>query len=138
MAGTFAPTKTVWSIDNRTAAFRLCGARTKAVRIECRIGGADINPYLAFAGVLAAGIKGLDLELPLPPPSTGDAYTLACANSIPSTLRDATPVFKSSSMLREAMTAAVVDHYARCAEWEQEEFDRVVTNWEIERGFELA
>ncbi|KAJ8600815.1 hypothetical protein CTAYLR_006415 [Chrysophaeum taylorii] len=138
MKGTFAPTKTVWSVDNRTAAFRICGARTEAVRVECRIGGADLNPYLAFAGLLAAGIKGLRSDLALQPAATGDIYELQCANTIPATLREASPRFRSSAMLREALGRSVVDHYARCAEWEQEEFDRVVSDWEIKRGFELA
>ena len=72
--GTFAPTKVIWSVDNRTAGFRLCGAGTKAVRIECRIGGSDINPYLAIAAQLAAGIRGLEDKLDLPPPTEGDVY----------------------------------------------------------------
>src|SRR5690606_38621761 len=73
-AGTFAPTTITWSGDNRTAGFRLCGEKTNGIRIECRIGGADLNPYLAFAGLLAAGIKGIEDELPLDPPFNGDAY----------------------------------------------------------------
>lgn len=138
MKSTFAPTKAVWSVDNRTAAFRLCGARTEAVRVECRIPGSDINPYLSLAAVIAAGIEGIKREIPLAPPATGDAYIIDCVNSIPSTLRDATVIFKASTMLRRAMGDDVIDHYTRCAEWEQEEFERVVTSWEIHRGFELA
>ena len=64
-AGTFAPTKAVWSRDNRTAGFRLCGEGSKAIRIECRIGGADLNPYLAFAALIAAGLAGIDEKLEL-------------------------------------------------------------------------
>ena len=67
--GTFAPTKTVWSVDNRTAGFRLCGAGTKGVRVECRIGGSDLNPYLAQAVMLAAGIKGIEDKMDLPAPT---------------------------------------------------------------------
>ena len=136
--GTFAPTKTVWSVDNRTAGFRLCGENTKGVRVECRIGGSDLNPYLAQAVMLAAGIKGIEDALTLPDPSTGDVYADAKAADIPQTLRAATETLRGSAFLREALGEDVVDHYTRAAEWEQEEFDRVVTDWEIARGFERA
>ncbi|WP_300037698.1 glutamine synthetase family protein [uncultured Roseobacter sp.] len=136
--GTFAPTKTVWSVDNRTAGFRLCGDGTKGVRVECRIGGSDLNPYLAQAAMLAAGIRGITEKMDLAPPTRGDVYEDAKAQDIPQTLRDATQTLRSSAFLREAMGDDVIDHYTRCAEWEQEEFDRVVTDWEVARGFERA
>jgi len=136
--GTFAPTKTVWSVDNRTAGFRLCGEGTKSVRVECRIGGSDLNPYLAQAVMLAAGIKGIEDGLKLAPATTGDVYEDAKAANIPRTLRAATKTMRGSEFLREALGDDVVDHYTRAAEWEQEEFDRVVTDWEIARGFERA
>jgi len=136
--GTFAPTKTVWSVDNRTAGFRLCGEGTKGVRVECRIGGSDLNPYLAQAVMLAAGIKGIEDELELAPATTGDVYEDAKAMRIPQTLRAATESLRNSQFLRDALGDDVVDHYTRAAEWEQEEFDRVVTDWEIARGFERA
>ena len=136
--GTFAPTKTVWSVDNRTAGFRLCGENTKGVRVECRIGGSDLNPYLAQAAMLAAGIKGIEDALALPPATTGDVYVDAQAADIPQNLRAATITLRNSAFLREALGDDVVDHYTRAAEWEQEEFDRVVTDWEIARGFERA
>lgn len=136
--GTFAPTKTVWSVDNRTAGFRLCGAGTKGVRVECRIGGSDLNPYLAQAAMLAAGIKGIEDRMTLAAPTGGDIYDDADAGDIPRTLRAATDNLRDSDFLRAAMGDAVVDHYTRCAEWEQEEFDRTVTDWEIARGFERA
>lgn len=136
--GTFAPTGINWSIDNRTAGFRLCGDGTKAVRVECRIGGSDINPYLAMAAQLAAGIAGIEENLELQPPLAGDAYRAKKAKQIPGTLRDAIVTLKKSSMLRAAFGDEVIDHYHRCAEWEQEEFDRVVTDYEIARGFERA
>ena len=136
--GTFAPTKAAWSVDNRTAGFRLCGADTKAVRMECRIPGADINPYLTQAALLAAGVKGIEEKLELAPAATGDMYEDDGVPDIPNTLRAAAEALRGSSMLREAMGDYVVDHYTRCAEWEQEEFDRVVTDWEIARGFEKA
>ncbi|UWQ16181.1 glutamine synthetase family protein [Jannaschia sp. M317] len=136
--GTFAPTKTVWSIDNRTAGFRLCGDGTKGIRVECRIGGSDLNPYLAQAAMLAAGIRGIEDKMDLQPATTGDVYEDAKAADIPQTLRAATETLRSSAMLRAAMGDDVIDHYTRAAEWEQEEFDRAVTDWEIARGFERA
>ena len=135
---TFAPTKTIWSIDNRTAGFRLCGANTKAVRVECRIGGSDMNPYLAQAAQLAAGIRGIEDKLELDAPSKGDVYAMKNAQDIPRTLRASTETLRNSDMLKEAMGEDVVAHYTRAAEWEQEEFDAVVTDWEISRGFERS
>ncbi|MDF1727088.1 MAG: glutamine synthetase family protein [Sulfitobacter sp.] len=136
--GTFAPTRTAWSVDNRTAGFRLCGAGTKGVRVECRIGGSDLNPYLAQAAMLAAGIRGIEEGMALSPPTRGDIYENIQAQEIPGTLRAATETLRGSTMLRAAMGDEVIDHYVRCAEWEQEEYDRAVTDWEIARGFERA
>ncbi|WP_375566138.1 glutamine synthetase family protein [Oceaniradius stylonematis] len=136
--GSFAPTKTGWSVDNRTAGFRLCGEDTPAVRIECRIGGSDLNPYLAEAALLAAGLRGIEEGLDLGPATKGDLYEAGDDDHIPRTLRHATEALRGSAMLRTAMGDEVIDHYVRCAEWEQEEFDRVVTDWEIARGFERA
>jgi glutamine synthetase len=133
---TFAPTKAVWSLDNRTAGFRLCGADTKAIRIECRIGGADLNPYLAFAALLAAGLAGIEQKLALEPPVSGDAYGGKRLREVPNTLRAATDLMRKSKMLRAAFGDDVVDHYVRTAEWEQFEYDRRVTDWELQRGFE--
>ncbi len=138
MKGTFAPTKLVWSVDNRTAGFRLCGEGTKGVRMECRIGGSDINPYLALAAQLAAGIKGLEDELELADPTSGDVYDARRAKDIPSTLPAATQTLRKSAMLKEAFGEEVIAHYTRTAEWEQEEFERVVTDWEVARGFERS
>jgi glutamine synthetase len=135
--GSFAPTRTIWSVDNRTAGFRLCSANSSSVRIECRIGGSDLNPYLAMAAQLAAGIKGIEDKMDLDPPTVGDAYA-GDTGMIPQNLRDAMGTLKNSKMLREALGDDVVDHYTRAAEWELEEFDRVVTDWEIARGFERA
>ncbi len=136
--GTFAPTKAIWSLDNRTAGYRLVGEGTKAVRVECRVGGSDLNPYLAYAAMLAAGIDGIENKLELEAEFTGDAYKAARARSIPNTLRDATVALKRSKMLRAAMGDDVIDHYVRAAQWEQETFDGAVTDWEVARGFERA
>ena len=136
--GSFAPTKLVWSIDNRTAAFRLCGEGTKAVRVECRIPGADMNPYLAQAAMLAAGLKGIEEKLALSDAFKGDAYVSDGTPEIPNTLRDARDALGASAMLRAAFGDAVIDHYTRAASWEIEEFDQIVTDYEVARGFERA
>lgn len=138
MKGTFAPTKTAWSVDNRTAGFRLCGDSTRSVRVECRIPGSDVNPYLAQAALLAAGIKGIEDKMQLADAASGDLYNDDSIAEIPATLRDATARFKQSSMLIEAMGEDVIKHYTCCAEWEQSAFDSAVTQWEIARGFERA
>ncbi|MCM2471952.1 glutamine synthetase [Rhizobium sp. CG5] len=138
MAGTFAPTKAIWSKDNRTAGYRLCGEGSKGIRVECRVGGSDLNPYLAMAALLAAGIDGIEKAMELEPAFTGDAYGAAEAREIPRTLRSATEALSGSAMLRAAFGDAVIDHYVRAAEWEQEEYDRKITDWEVARGFERA
>ena len=137
MAGTFAPTRAVWSLDNRTAGFRVCGAGTKAVRVECRIGGADLNPYLAFAALIAGGLDGVDKKMDLEPAFSGNAYDESKRlREVPKTLREATALLDGSAFLRAAMGDDVVDHYVHTAEWEQLEFDRRVTDLELKRGFE--
>jgi glutamine synthetase len=135
MKGTFAPTRIIWSVDNRTAGFRLCGEGSKSVRMECRIGGSDINPYLAMAALLAAGIAGIEEGLELAAPTVGDAYS-GDTGMIPVNLRQAREALLHSDMLRNAFGDEVITHYARAAEVEIEVFDRVVTDWEIARGFE--
>lgn len=136
--GLFAPTKAVWSTDNRTAGYRVCGAGTKGVRVECRVGGSDLNPYLALAAQLAAGLDGIERELPLEPEHSGDMYQAAGVREIPKTLRDAATALHGSAMLRAAFGDEVVDHYHRAALWEISEQDRVVTDWDVKRGFERA
>jgi glutamine synthetase len=134
--GTFAPTRAIWSLDNRTAGFRLCGADSKAIRIECRIGGADLNPYLAFAALIAAGLAGIEQNLTLEPAYVGDAYQDKALREVPKTLREAMQLMNSSKMLRQAFGDGVIDHYVHTAEWEQFEYDRRITDWELKRGFE--
>ena len=136
--GTFAPTRIAWSIDNRTAGYRLVGEGTKGVRIECRIPGSDINPYLACAAQLAAGLAGIEEGLTLDAPVKGDVYGMDHVPEIPATLLAATQALRGSAMLRAAMGDWVVDHYTRAAEVEQEAFDAAVTDWELARGFERA
>jgi glutamine synthetase len=138
MEGTFAPTKAIWSLDNRTAGYRVVGDGTRNVRVECRVGGSDLNPYLAIAAQIAAGIAGIEAKLELENEFKGDAYQSRKAREIPSTLIQATAALKKSSMLRDAMGSDVIDHYVRAAQWEQEDFDSKVTDYEVNRGFERA
>ncbi len=137
-AGTFAPTRAVWSLDNRTAGYRLCGVGQKSVRMECRVGGSDLNPYLALACQLAAGLAGIEGKLELQEPMSGDAYGDDAGEEIPTSLRNAAIALDESSMLRSAFGDDVVDHYVHAARWEQQAFDQQVTDWERERGFERA
>ncbi len=136
--GTFAPTRAIWSMDNRTAGYRICGADTSGVRVECRIGGADLNPYLAMAAQLAAGIDGIENKRELEPEFVGNAYDGKEAREVPNTLRGALDAFNNSAMLRTAMGDGVVDHYLHAGRHEQFEQDRRVTDWEVSRGFERA
>jgi glutamine synthetase len=138
VAGTFAPTKAIWSLDNRTAGYRVVGDGTRNVRVECRVGGSDLNPYLAIAAQIAAGIAGIEARLELEKEFKGDAYQSRKAREIPANLPQATLAMKKSSMLRDAMGADVIDHYVRAAQWEQEDFDSKVTDYEVNRGFERA
>ena len=137
MTGTFAPTRAVWSFDNRTSGYRVCGAGTKAIRIECRIGGADLNPYLAFAALIAAGLDGVEKRMELEPAVSGNAYdTARQLREVPKTLREAAALLDRSELLRAAMGDDVIDHYVHTAEWEQFELDRRITDLELKRGFE--
>ncbi|MCL6415456.1 glutamine synthetase family protein [Aestuariirhabdus sp. Z084] len=137
--GTFAPTKTIWSMDNRTAGYRVCGEGSKSVRVECRVGGADLNPYLAIAAQIAAGIDGINNKLELEPEFVGDAYESdSNVEEIPTTLREATQALDESRMLRDAFGEEVIEHYVHAARWEQSEYDRRVTDWEVQRGFERS
>ena len=137
-AGTFAPTKAIWSMDNRTAGYRVCGADTKSVRVECRVGGADLNPYLAMAALLAAGLDGIENQQELESAFVGDAYHGENVREIPKTLREAAAALDDSTMLRNAFGNDVIDHYVHAARWEQVVADREVTDWDLKRGFERA
>lgn len=136
--GLFAPTKAVWSTDNRTAGYRVCGADTKGVRVECRVGGSDLNPYLALAAQLAAGLDGIERKLDLEPELNGDMYAAEGLREVPKSLRSAAEALDGSAMLRAAFGDDVIDHYCHAARWEIAEQDRVVTDWDVKRGFERA
>ncbi len=134
--GTFAPTNAIWSLDNRTAGYRLCGENSKAIRVECRVGGGDLNAHLAAAALLAAGLDGIENKMELEAAFEGNAYVGDSEREIPKTLRAATTELNGSSMLRSAFGEDVIDHYVHAAEYEQFEYDRRVTDWEVARGFE--
>lgn len=136
--GTFAPTKAIWSLDNRTAGYRLVAANSRAVRVECRVGGSDLNPYLAMAALIAAGLDGIEKELKLEAAFAGDAYEAHGAREVPLTLREALTALDRSLMLRQAFGDEVVEHYLHAGRFEQHEYDRRVTDWEVARGFERA
>ncbi|MCZ8080353.1 MAG: glutamine synthetase family protein [Rhodobacteraceae bacterium] len=136
--GMFAPTKAVWSADNRTAGFRVCGEHTKAVRVECRIPGSDVNPYLCCAALLAAGLAGIEAKMELEPEMKGDMYHAAGVREIPKNLREAAALLNTSTMLRATLGDDVVDHYHHAAQWEIAETDRVVTDFELQRLLERA
>tara|TARA_R110000824_G_scaffold399843_1_gene605957 strand:- start:45518 stop:46885 length:1368 start_codon:yes stop_codon:yes gene_type:complete len=135
--GTFAPTNIVWSNDNRTAGFRLCGAG-KSLRVECRIGGADLNPYLAFAALVASGLEGIEQKLTLENEFKGDAYIDENVPMLAKNLRDALGDLEKSKMFKSTFGKDVVEHYLHTGRWEQQEYDRCVTDWEVTRGFERA
>ena len=133
-AGSFAPTRIAWSRDNRTAGFRVVGDGP-ARRLECRVPGGDCNPYLAFSAVIATGLHGIEHQLDPGPMLQGNLYD-ADAPEIPKTLRAALTAFDASVPLRAAFGDAVVEHYLHTGRWEQAEYDRRVTDWELQRLFE--
>ena len=134
-AGSFAPTAVAWGHDNRTCAFRVVG-HGKGRRFECRVAGGDVNPYLAIAALIAAGLHGVEQGLELEPAYEGNAYTSEDKPRVPSTLREARELFAASSLARDAFGQEVVDHYLNMADVEQGAYDAVVTDWERVRGFE--
>ena len=133
-AGSWAPTTLAWGHDNRTCGFRIVG-HGSAKRVETRIPGGDVNPYLAFAALIGAGLYGIEHDLELPPPLEGNAYESDAAR-FPSSLREAIQALESGSMARAALGDEVVDHYLNYARTEQRLFDQVVTCYERERLFE--
>jgi glutamine synthetase len=133
-AGSFAPTAVAWGHDNRTCALRVVG-HGPSLRFENRAGGADLNPYLALAAMIAAGLRGVDEGLELEPAFEGNAY-LSDKPRVPGTLREAAELFEASPVARDALGDEVVEHYVNNARVELEAFDAAVTDWERYRGFE--
>ena len=134
VANSWAPTSLAWGHDNRSCGFRVVG-HGPSLRVETRIPGADVNPYLSFAALIAAGLRGIEEELPLPPEHHGSAYE-SDVERFPSTLREAVAALEGSTMARETLGDDVVDHYVTYGRIEQQLFDEVVTCYERERMFE--
>jgi glutamine synthetase len=132
--GSFAPTAIAWGVDNRTCALRVVG-HGDSLRVENRVPGGDVNPYLAVAALIAAGLHGIDNELPLEPEFSGNAYASA-KPTVPTTLRDAAEQLSTSKTARLAFGDDVVDHYLNAARVELAAYDAAVTDWERFRAFE--
>ena len=132
--GSFAPTAVAWGLDNRTCALRVVG-HGSGLRVENRVPGGDVNPYLAVAAMVAAGLHGIEHSLPLEPEFEGNAY-VSDKPRVPATLRDAAALFAGSAVDEEAFGKDVVAHYLNAARVEQAAFDAAVTDWERTRGFE--
>ena len=135
LPGTFAPTGIAWSYDNRTAGFRVVG-RGPSLRIECRIPGADANPYLAFAALLAAGLDGIERRLDPGPAFRGDVYAAEGLPQVPGSLAEAIAALEQSAFAREALGDAVVDHYLHFARSELAACEAQVSDVERQRYFE--
>ena len=132
--GSFAPTAVRWGVDNRTCALRLVG-HGHSLRAENRTPGGDVNPYLAVAAMIAAGLHGIDNELPLEPAFEGNAYADQ-SRTVPAAMRDALELWQQSEIAAAAFGSQVVDHYANYARVELAAYDAAVTDWELRRGFE--
>ncbi|GGV42676.1 glutamine synthetase family protein [Streptomyces griseoflavus] len=132
--GSFAPTAVAWGRDNRTCALRVVG-HGRSLRFENRLPGGDVNPHLAVAGMVAAGLYGIDQKLELPEPCTGNAYT-ADYEHVPTTLREAAELWETSAIAKAAFGEEVVAHYRNMARVETDAFDAAVTDWELRRSFE--
>ena len=135
-SASWAPTRLAWSYDNRTAGFRVVGHDDAALRIECRIPGADCNPYLAYAAALASGLDGIEQKREPPAVFEGDMYAAGDLPVVPATLREATELFQASRFARKSFGAEAVEHYIHFLRTEQAAFDAAVTDWERQRYFE--
>jgi glutamine synthetase len=123
-----------WSADNRTAGFRIVGSGS-SLRIECRIPGADCNPYLAYTGLLASGIDGIANKIEPPAAFAGNAYN-ADSGQLPTDLKSATELFAGSDFVQRVLGEDVTEHYAHFFRTEQAAYDKAVTDWELKRYFE--
>ncbi|MGR4854534.1 glutamine synthetase family protein [Streptomyces sp. LARHCF252] len=132
--GSFAPTAVAWGHDNRTCALRVVG-HGRSMRFENRLPGGDVNPYLAVAGLVAAGLHGIEQKLELPEPCPGNAYTADFAH-VPTSLREAAELWENSPVAKAAFGDEVVAHYRNMARVELDAFDAAVTDWELRRSFE--
>ncbi|MDJ0895278.1 MAG: glutamine synthetase [Alphaproteobacteria bacterium] len=137
--GFWAPTDASWGVENRTCALRAIPGSAKSQRVEYRVAGADANPYLGLAAALASGLWGIENGLELPPPTKGNAYEakFPAKLHLPRTLFEAAGRLRRSKPARAAFGDAFVDHYAASREWEEREFRKAITDWELERYFEI-
>ncbi|MBN94688.1 MAG: glutamine synthetase [Deltaproteobacteria bacterium] len=137
--GAWAPTNATWGVENRTCALRVIPGSAKSQRLEYRVGSADANPHLALAAVLASGLYGIEHELDLEEPLNGNAYeqSIPPERSLPATLWDAAQAFKASDAARAIFGDTFVDHFASSREWEEREFRKAITDWELKRYFEI-
>nr|WSX52732.1 glutamine synthetase family protein [Streptomyces sp. NBC_00974] len=132
--GSFAPTAVAWGVDNRTCALRVVG-HGRSMRFENRLPGGDVNPHLAVAGLVAAGLYGIEHQLELPEACAGNAYTADFAH-VPTTLREAAELWENSEIAKAAFGPEVVAHYRNMARVELDAYDSAVTDWELRRSFE--
>ncbi len=136
--GLWAPTKVTWGAENRTSTCRVIPGSEKSTRLESRIGGSDINPYLAIAASLASGLYGIEKQLELKQEAiTGNAYKAKNAPDLPRNLFDATKKMEQSDLAKELFGEDFIEHFANTRFWEWRQFQEVVTNWEIKRYFEI-
>ena len=137
--GAWAPTAATWGIDNRTAAFRFIPGDAQAQRIECRVGGADGNPYLVSAAAIGAALLGIEQEVEPPREAAGNAYEEEPPpeQRFAPTLRDATVRFAASQAARDLFGDPFVEHYAATRLWESREYERQVNDWQLRRYFEI-
>lgn len=136
--GAWAPTTLTWGIDNRTVALRVLSGSSKSSRLETRVIGSDVNPYLAMAACLASGLYGIKNKLKLSQPATiGNGYKESANGILPSTLMEATQQMKGSKLAKELFGSAFVDHFTQTREWEWRQHLKAVTDWEYKRYFEI-
>ena len=137
--GFWAPTEASWGVDNRTCALRVIPGGPKAQRVEYRVAAADANPYLALAAAVASGLAGIEGKMEPGEPVVGNAYEkkFPATLALPRTLWEAAEALKKSKTARTAFGDDFVDHFAATREWEEREFRRHITDWELKRYFEI-
>jgi len=136
--GLWAPTKVTWGTDNRTSALRVISGSSKSTRLETRVSGSDMNPYLGIAAALASGLYGIEKNLKLKDTAvTGNAYQADSATELPKNLWDATENLDQSQVATELFGETFVQHFVNSRRWEWRQFQQAVTNWEMERYFEI-
>jgi glutamine synthetase len=137
--GFWAPTHATWGVENRTCALRVIPGSSKSQRVEYRIAAADINPYIALACAIGSGLWGIENQIEPDEPVVGNAYAMefSPARDLPRTLSDAAERLKRSKAANELFGEAFVEHYAATRDWEEREFRKAITDWELARYFEI-